>query len=156
MSCYTCEHLLPDCQWTTIATLNEKQFISNKMFFLDTVYLNTYLAKRSIPPHFNDTSLQVWIHNSQTSIEYKSTEKADDAFINKKNQGRKDWFMQNSIKFVHTNLIAKDWKRLSKFYCDVFECKPTYPERDLSGEWLDKITEINGARIRGMPQFARL
>lgn len=58
--------------------------------------------------------------------------------------------MQNSIKFVHTNLIAKDWKRLSYFYCGVFGCKPTYPERDLSGEWLDKITEINGAKIRGI------
>ena len=51
--------------------------------------------------------------------------------------------MQHSIKLVPTNLIAKDWKILSKYYCDVFGCKPTYPERDLSGEWLDKITEIN-------------
>jgi predicted enzyme related to lactoylglutathione lyase len=58
--------------------------------------------------------------------------------------------MQNSIKFVHTNLIAKDWKKLSLFYCDVFGCKPTYPERDLSGEWLEKITEINGVKVRGV------
>jgi predicted enzyme related to lactoylglutathione lyase len=58
--------------------------------------------------------------------------------------------MHNAIKFVHTNLIAKDWKSLSKFYIDVFGCKPTYPERDLSGEWLEKITEIKNARIRGM------
>jgi hypothetical protein len=58
--------------------------------------------------------------------------------------------MHNAIKFVHTNLIAKDWKSLSKFYIDVFGCKPTCPERDLSGEWLEKITEIKNARIRGM------
>jgi predicted enzyme related to lactoylglutathione lyase len=58
--------------------------------------------------------------------------------------------MPNVIKFVHMNLIAKDWKSLSKFYIDVFGCKPTYPERDLSGEWLEKITEIKTAQIRGM------
>jgi predicted enzyme related to lactoylglutathione lyase len=58
--------------------------------------------------------------------------------------------MQNAIKFVHTNLIAKDWKSLSKFYIDVFGCKPTYPERDLSGEWIEKITEIPGVHVRGM------
>ncbi|MDP4091983.1 MAG: VOC family protein [Bacillota bacterium] len=57
--------------------------------------------------------------------------------------------MQN-IKYVHTNLIAKDWKSLSKFYIEVFGCKPTYPERDLSGDWIDKITEIKGARQRGI------
>ncbi len=58
--------------------------------------------------------------------------------------------MHNAIKFVHTNLIAKDWKSLSKFYIDVFGCKPTYPERDLSGELIDKITEIKNVRVRGM------
>jgi predicted enzyme related to lactoylglutathione lyase len=26
-------------------------------------------------------------------------------------------------KYVHTNLIAKDWKKLAKFYTDVFGCK---------------------------------
>lgn len=58
--------------------------------------------------------------------------------------------MEDGIKYVHTNLIAKDWKRLAKFYMDVFGCKPQYPERDLSGEWVDRLTAINGARIRGM------
>ena len=58
--------------------------------------------------------------------------------------------MQNSIKFVHTNLIAKDWKKLSNFYCEVFGCKPMYPERDLSGEWLEKITEIPDVKVRGV------
>lgn len=54
------------------------------------------------------------------------------------------------IKYVHTNLIAKDWRRLSQFYIDVFGCKPQYPERDLSGEWIDKLTNIDGVKIRGM------
>lgn len=58
--------------------------------------------------------------------------------------------MINNIRYVHTNLIAKDWKHLSQFYIDVFGCKPTGPERDLSGEWIEKLTEIKDVRIRGV------
>lgn len=54
------------------------------------------------------------------------------------------------IRYVHTNLIAKNWKKLAQFYIDVFGCKPQYPERDLSGEWVDRLTSIQGARIRGI------
>jgi predicted enzyme related to lactoylglutathione lyase len=46
------------------------------------------------------------------------------------------------IKFVHTNIIARDWKKLAQFYIDVFECEPLKPERDLDGEWIDKMTGI--------------
>ena len=55
-----------------------------------------------------------------------------------------------SIKFVHTNLNAKDWRKLSQFYIEVFDCKPQYPERDLSGEWLEQLTDIKDARIKGI------
>lgn len=54
------------------------------------------------------------------------------------------------ISYRHTNLVAKDWKRLSEFYQKVFNCVPVPPERDLSGEWLDKITDIPGSHIQGM------
>lgn len=54
------------------------------------------------------------------------------------------------MKYVHTNLIAKDWKRLAAFYQDVFRCVPVPPERDLSGEWVDKATGIRGAHLFGM------
>jgi len=53
-------------------------------------------------------------------------------------------------KYTHTNLIAKDWKRLSAFYQEVFECVPIPPERDLSGEWLDKATGLGGSSISGI------
>ena len=43
-------------------------------------------------------------------------------------------------KYVHTNLIAKGWKRLSDFYQEVFDCVPVLPVRDLSGKWIDKAT----------------
>ena len=55
-----------------------------------------------------------------------------------------------ATKFTHTNLIAKDWKRLSSFYQEVFECEPVPPERDLSGEWLDKATGIDDSHIKGI------
>ena len=53
-------------------------------------------------------------------------------------------------KYAHTNLIAKDWWRLASFYREVFGCVPVPPERDLSGEWVDKATGISGAHIFGM------
>lgn len=57
---------------------------------------------------------------------------------------------KNNIKYVHTNLIARNWKLLAKFYIEVFDCKPIYPERTLSGEWLDKLTLMNNAKIQGI------
>ncbi|MBN1499363.1 MAG: VOC family protein [Spirochaetes bacterium] len=58
--------------------------------------------------------------------------------------------MGNTIRYIHTNIIAKNWKSLSDFYINVFGCVPLYPERNLSGEWLDKITEIKDVKIRGV------
>lgn len=58
--------------------------------------------------------------------------------------------MSEKIKFVHTNIIARDWRKLAKFYIDVFNCEPIYPERKLSGEWIDKITKIPDVKIRGI------
>ncbi len=58
--------------------------------------------------------------------------------------------MSEKIKFVHTNIIAKDWRRLAQFYIDVFDCEPMYPERDLSGEWIEKITNIPNVAIKGI------
>lgn len=55
-----------------------------------------------------------------------------------------------SIQYVHTNLITGDWKKLSEFYIRVFDCRPVLPERDLSGEWIDKMTNIHNVRIRGV------
>lgn len=51
--------------------------------------------------------------------------------------------------FAHTNLIARDWRRLAAFYETVFGCEPVGPERDLSGEWLEAGTGVAGAHIRG-------
>jgi predicted enzyme related to lactoylglutathione lyase len=53
-------------------------------------------------------------------------------------------------RFVHTNLIARDWRRLARFYEEVFGCVPVPPERDLSGPWLESATGVPGAHIRGV------
>ncbi len=54
------------------------------------------------------------------------------------------------VEFVHTNIIARDWKKLAQFYIDVFGCEPVPPERDHNGAWIDRVTGIKDVRIRGM------
>jgi predicted enzyme related to lactoylglutathione lyase len=58
--------------------------------------------------------------------------------------------MTINARFVHTNLVARDWKRLARFYEQVFGCTPVPPERDLAGQWLDEATGLPGAHIRGI------
>lgn len=53
------------------------------------------------------------------------------------------------VKYVHTNLIARDWKTLAKFYTDVFGCTLVPPERDYQGDALDAGTGLKGAHMTG-------
>jgi predicted enzyme related to lactoylglutathione lyase len=53
-------------------------------------------------------------------------------------------------RYVHTNLIARDWKRLVQFYCEVFGCERKGPERDLSGTWLENVNAVSNAHLRGV------
>lgn len=53
------------------------------------------------------------------------------------------------IRYVHTNIIAKDWEKVSLFYQRVFGCKPIPPSRDLKGDWIDKLTGIPDAHVTG-------
>ena len=53
-------------------------------------------------------------------------------------------------RFGHTNLIAKDWKALSRFYQDLFGCIPVPPVRDFKGPDLERGTGILGAELRGV------
>ena len=55
-----------------------------------------------------------------------------------------------AIKYTHTNIISKDWKKLVKFYQEVLECMPAPPERDLAGTWLDEGTGVKNAHLMGM------
>lgn len=53
-------------------------------------------------------------------------------------------------KYVHTNLIASDWKKLVRFYAEVFGCETKGPERDMSGAWLDSVTSLRNAHLTGL------
>jgi predicted enzyme related to lactoylglutathione lyase len=53
-------------------------------------------------------------------------------------------------KYSHTNLIARDWRSLARFYQDVFGCVPVPPERDFSGRDLEAGTGVQGARVQGV------
>jgi predicted enzyme related to lactoylglutathione lyase len=54
------------------------------------------------------------------------------------------------MRYTHTNIAARDWKHLSEFYINVFDCRIKPPERNLSGDWLDKATGLKKARIKGV------
>ncbi|MCG8567585.1 MAG: VOC family protein [Desulfobacterales bacterium] len=53
------------------------------------------------------------------------------------------------MKFVHTNIVARDWKALAEFYVSVFDCRIKPPVREYQGEWLDRATGLTRARLKG-------
>lgn len=53
------------------------------------------------------------------------------------------------IRYTHTNINAKDWRKLSKFYQDVFDCRSIGKFRDNKGEWFEQLTGLKGARAVG-------
>jgi predicted enzyme related to lactoylglutathione lyase len=58
--------------------------------------------------------------------------------------------MTSKVKYVHTNLVARDWILLAHFYIKVFCCTINPPERNLKGDWLDRLTAIKNAHISGI------
>jgi hypothetical protein len=58
--------------------------------------------------------------------------------------------MIEGARYVHTNLIARDWRRLAAFYQSVFGCIPVPPERNLSGPQLEAGTGVPGSTLAGM------
>jgi predicted enzyme related to lactoylglutathione lyase len=56
----------------------------------------------------------------------------------------------NTVKYSHTNLIAMDWKRLAKFYTDVFGCEQIGPLRVLYGEKVAGGTGVENAQLEGV------
>ncbi|PCI24413.1 MAG: glyoxalase [SAR324 cluster bacterium] len=54
------------------------------------------------------------------------------------------------MRYAHTNIAARDWKRLSDFYINVFSCTVKPPLRKLSGDWLDQATGLSNAELEGV------
>src|SRR5688500_3585560 len=65
-------------------------------------------------------------------------------------RGRAVAGMIAGARFVHTNLIAREWRALAAFYQGVFGCDPVPPERNFSGPALDAGTGISGAAFTGI------
>lgn len=58
--------------------------------------------------------------------------------------------MISGARYVHTNLIARDWRALAQFYQAHFGCVPVPPERDYSAAELEAGTGVPGATVRGV------
>jgi catechol 2,3-dioxygenase-like lactoylglutathione lyase family enzyme len=54
------------------------------------------------------------------------------------------------MRYAHTNIAAKNWKGLADFYIEVFGCVVKPPERNHSGEWLDRVTGLKNAKLEGV------
>jgi predicted enzyme related to lactoylglutathione lyase len=67
----------------------------------------------------------------------------------KPDPGGREGLMTIEAKFVHVNIVANNWRKLAEFYQRVFGCTAVPPERDISGQWLEDVTKVEGARIRG-------
>ena len=55
-----------------------------------------------------------------------------------------------TVRYAHTNIIAKDWKNLARFYTDIFSCAFVPPQRNQSGQWLEDGTGVKGAAVEGV------
>ena len=53
-------------------------------------------------------------------------------------------------RFGHTNLIARDWRRVARFYESVFGCVPVPPERDYRGPDLERGTGVADSGLQGV------
>ncbi|MFT5696124.1 MAG: catechol 2,3-dioxygenase-like lactoylglutathione lyase family enzyme [Myxococcota bacterium] len=58
--------------------------------------------------------------------------------------------MIRNPRFIHTNLVSRDYRTLAAFYADVFGCVPLLPERDYPPVDVDPGTGLLGVGIRGM------
>lgn len=56
----------------------------------------------------------------------------------------------NTVKYSHTNLIASDWRKIARFYVDVFNCEQVGPVRSLSGAGVSGGTGVENAQLEGV------
>lgn len=53
------------------------------------------------------------------------------------------------VRYGHTNLVARDWRRLARFYTELFGCTLVPPERDYRGPDLDRGAALTDAHLTG-------
>ena len=57
--------------------------------------------------------------------------------------------MPVNAKYAHTNLIAKNWRELARFYRQIFGCVPVPPERHYKGTEVERGTGIPHSQLDG-------
>jgi glyoxylase I family protein len=55
-----------------------------------------------------------------------------------------------SARYLHTNLIARDWRVLACFYESVFGCEIVPPVRDFAAHQVEAGTGVPGAALSGL------
>ncbi|MHB8869961.1 MAG: VOC family protein [Thermoleophilia bacterium] len=58
--------------------------------------------------------------------------------------------MLDGARYAHTNVIARDWRRLAEFYQEVLGCEVVPPEREYSGAALEAGTGVVDAALAGV------
>jgi hypothetical protein len=58
--------------------------------------------------------------------------------------------MIQGARYVHTNLVAHDWRALAAFYERTLGCTPAPPTRDFAGPALEAGTGVRGASLQGV------
>jgi len=58
--------------------------------------------------------------------------------------------MIEGVRYVHTNLIARDWRALAAFYESVFACEIVPPIRDFPAHEVEAGTGVAGASLSGV------
>jgi len=53
-------------------------------------------------------------------------------------------------KYKHTNIVAREWRKLANFYQRILGCIPVLPERANTGEWVERCTGVPEAEVRGI------
>lgn len=53
-------------------------------------------------------------------------------------------------RYVHTNLVARDWRALADFYIATFGCTFVPPERAYEGDALERGTGLPRAKLAGV------
>ena len=58
--------------------------------------------------------------------------------------------MTVSSRYAHTNIVARDWRRLARFYQELFGCQPVGPQRKSNAPWVEALTGVPEAAIEGI------
>lgn len=53
------------------------------------------------------------------------------------------------MRYAHTSIVSHNWTALADFYVKAFDCKIIPPIRNQSGQWLERGTGVENAKLEG-------